>query len=564
MSNTSCRTGLSFLVKLFLFPACIFLFSCNDEHADVSHKEIVEKPEEINAKAEDVIQGTLKELLSNDSELQDSFRIKNAEILQALYDKNSFQPIWTERGLFSKTADSLFSFISHSRIYGLFPEDYNSTRLNILKSKLVGDTSASEQKLDASTWALSDMLLTSAFVQVIKDLKAGRLLPDSVLAKDTSLSATFFQNQLRDYRFITNDSFARRLEPAHTGYQRIKTALKEFLDSANFTPYTLVRTEDSTLIPSYVYLRLGEEDSTLADNSRPDSVTVAGAIKKYQKRNKLKVDGKISAALVSRLNNNDREKFIRIAITLDRYKQLQPLPEKYIWVNLPSFYLQLMDSDTLVLKSKVVVGKPITRTPVITSAISDMITYPKWTIPESIIKKEILPGLQKDAGYTQRKGYSLVDKDGNEIDPLTVDWAKYKTTIPYKVIQGSGDDNALGVLKFNFPNKYSVYLHDTNQRYLFAKASRALSHGCVRVQQWDSLARYILRNDSLYSVNSVPIDSLNSWLATKQKKYIPVRKQIPLFIRYFTCEVNDKGRLVFYEDIYEEDRKIRDKLFADK
>jgi murein L,D-transpeptidase YcbB/YkuD len=210
------------------------------------------------------------------------------------------------------------------------------------------------------------------------------------------------------------------------------------------------------------------------------------------------------------------------------------------------------------------VGKPLTRTPIITSAISDMMTYPKWTIPESIIKKEILPGLKKDPDYTTKKGYMLVDKDGNEVDPHSVDWSKYKEGIPYKVVQGSGDDNALGVLKFNFPNKYSVYLHDTNQRYLFSRSSRALSHGCVRVQAWNELAKYILRNDSLYTTKAVPIDSLKSWLATKQKRYIPVRKPIPLFIRYFTCDTDKEGGLVFYEDIYGEDKRIREKLFAAK
>ena len=131
------------------------------------------------------------------------------------------------------------------------------------------------------------------------------------------------------------------------------------------------------------------------------------------------------------------------------------------------------------------------------------------------------------------------------------------------MVQGSGDDNALGILKFNFPNKYSVYLHDTNQRYLFSKSSRALSHGCVRVQAWEELAKYILRNDSVYSVNAVPVDSLENWLQTKQKKYIPVHKPIPLFIRYFTCDVKE-GRLTFYEDIYGEDKRIREKIFSDK
>ena len=558
------RNNLSLFhgLKLLFLSAVFFLLSCN-EHVDVSSHEIVEKPEQINERAEDVIKGTLQELLSSHSELQDSFKIKNPEIVQALYDKNSFQPIWSEKGLFTKNGDSLLSLIGQSKNYGLFPDDYYYTRIGQLKNQLITDTSAAK-KLDASLWALSDMLMTSAFVQVIKDLKAGRILPDSVLAKDTSLSTRFFLSQLKDYPQISNDSFARRLEPANTDYKKIKTALKPFLDSADFTAYTLVSTTDSSQIPRLLYQRLHEEDSTLVENNSPDSMDVAAAIKKYQKRKKWKVDGKITSNLIDRLNSTDREKFIRIAITLDRYKQLQPLPEKYIWVNLPSYFLQLRDSDTVVLKSKIVVGKPITRTPILTSSISDMITYPKWTIPESIVKKEILPGLQKDPAYTANKGYSLVDKDGNEIDPYQVNWAKYKEYIPYKVVQGSGDDNALGVLKFNFPNKYSVYLHDTNQRYLFAKSSRALSHGCVRVQAWDSLARYILRNDSLHASNYVPIDSLNSWLETKQKKYIPVRKQIPLFIRYFTCDVNEKGKLVFYEDIYGEDRKIRETVFASK
>jgi murein L,D-transpeptidase YcbB/YkuD len=209
------------------------------------------------------------------------------------------------------------------------------------------------------------------------------------------------------------------------------------------------------------------------------------------------------------------------------------------------------------------VGKPLTRTPQLTSAISDMITYPKWTIPESIIEKEIIPALQRDAGYLKRKGYSLIDTAGNEVDPFKVKWTKYKKRIPYKVVQGSGDDNALGVLKFNFPNKYSVYLHDTNQRYLFGKTVRSLSHGCVRVQEWLTLATYLLRNDSIASPRAVPIDSLNNWLAQKQKHYVPLRKRVPLYIRYFTCEAKN-DRLVFYDDIYGEDRKLKERFFADK
>jgi murein L,D-transpeptidase YcbB/YkuD len=521
----------------------------------------VESPEAINAKAEELIRGTLKDILQNDRELPDSFKIRNASTVQYLYDQNSFQPLWSSRGNFISNADSLFEFIRNARSYGLFPEDYYFTRLSTLKMQL-SDT-LNEKKLDASLWAYDDMLFTSAFVQVVKDLKAGRLLPDSLLDRDSSLTPAFFVEQLKSFQQNNSGAFAE-LEPTHTNYLKLKAALQAFLLEANFKNYTLVTAKDSAQLPRLVYKRLAEDDSTLNALPAPDSITVANAVKKYQKKKGLKADGRISSSLISKLNDTDKEKFIRIAINLDRYKQLQPLPDQYIWVNLPSYYLQLKQQDTVVLKSRVVVGKPETRTPVITSSISDMITYPKWTIPESIIKKEILPGLKRDASYTLRKGFSLVDEKGNEIDPYTVNWGKYKNSIPYKVVQGSGDDNALGILKFNFPNKYSVYLHDTNQRYLFSKTSRALSHGCVRVQAWQELAKFILRNDSLYSTNAIPVDSMESWLAAKQKRYIPVRKQLPLFIRYFTCDTNDEGRIVFYEDIYGEDKKIRERTFSNK
>lgn len=548
-----------FKLLIFLFLAMGTVWSCKDKTPDITEKKIVKQPEDINASAEDVIRSTLKEILRKDEDLPDSFHVKNALVLQHLYDENSYEPIWSSKGSFNRDGDSLYALIGHLLSYGLFPNDYYFSKLGTLKIQLA-DTSK-EKKLDASLWAYSDLLLSSAFVQIIKDLRVGRLVPDSIVEKDTTLTPAFFAEQLRSFQ-QQKDSVFEHLEPASTGYKKLKEALAGFLPHARFKKYTLVASEDSTLIPGLLYQRLGEEDSTLVPEKAPDSVQVARAIRRYQKKKGLKADGRMSEALIRRLNSTDREKLIRIAINLDRYKLLKPMPDQYVWVNIPEYYLQLIQGDSVLLKSRVVVGKPTTRTPLITSVINNMITYPKWTIPESIIKKEILPALKKDPGYTLRKGYSLVDKDGNEIDPLQVKWGKFETYIPYKVVQGSGDDNALGVLKFNFPNDYSVYLHDTNQRYLFSKTERDLSHGCVRVQAWEELAKFILRNDSLNAPNPVPLDSLENWLATKQKKYVPVRKPIPLFIRYFTADVNEQGKLVFYDDIYEEDLKIREKLFS--
>jgi murein L,D-transpeptidase YcbB/YkuD len=540
----------------------LFLVSCN-EHAHVGEKEIVEKPEDINVKAEEVIHGTLKDILQNNKNISDSVKLKNAFVVQHLYNEYSFQPLWSEEGRFTNWGDSLFSLLDSVKNYGLFPQDYYHAKLLELRKELTLDTSK-ENKLDAAKWAYSDLLLTSAFVQIVKDLSKGRLLPDSVLVKDSLLTPVFYLAQLNQFKKTATSEFILQLEPQSAGYKKLKQGLQHFLAKANFKEYTLVKTKDSILLPALVYKRILEEDSLkLTAKEAPDSATIAAAIKKYQKRNGFKVNGKISSALVNKLNDTDKEKFIRIAITLDKFKILEPLPEQYIWVNIPSYYLQVKDSDSVILTSRVVVGKPETKTPIITSAITDMITYPKWHIPESIIKKDILPGLKKDPGYTLGKGYTLTDNEGNEIDPYTVSWAKFKEGIPYRVIQGSGDENALGVMKFNFPNKHAVYLHDTNQRYLFSKSSRALSHGCVRVQAWQELTNFILRNDSVYSEKAIPVDSVNNWLALKEKHVIPVRKKVPLFIRYFTCEGKD-DKIVFYEDVYGEDRRIREKAFSDK
>lgn len=515
---------------------------------------------EIDTKAKDVIENTLIEL-TKESSLHDSLKLKDPYNVQQLYKQNSFQPLWSSGGSFISYADSLLSFIGKCRNYGLFPEDYYANQISELHTEL---TSAPEKKFDASQWSFADLLMTSAFVQAVKDLKTGRLLGDSTMIKDTTLNADFFWNRLKMFQKTPVTDFAAALEPKNKDYGDLKKALQSFLAKANFRNYSVIKLKDSLSYRKVVYKRLTEEDSIkIPVLANPDSASVVSAIKKYEALKKMKVDGKITSTLIKKLNDNDKEKFLRIAITLDRYKTQSPPPDEYILVNLPSFYLQLRKGDSVSILSRIICGKPATSTPFLASNITDIVTYPQWTIPESIIKKEILPGLKRDAGYTGRKGYSILDSKGNEVDPLSINWAKYKENIPYKVIQGSGDANALGVLKFNFPNLYSVYLHDTNQRYLFSNSNRALSHGCVRVQEWKKLAYYLLKRDLAATPKATSLDSLNSWLSQKKKHVIAMHKQMPIFIRYFTCVAKD-GKIIFYDDIYDDDKKLRDKIFADK
>ena len=539
-------------VVLLILPAC-------GDHKSVGEKEVVSAPVDIDVAAADIIETTLEKGLNSNARLK-SVALYDPSVVNYFYEQSGYKPVWSKQGAFTAGADSLFQFIRNARSYGLFPEAYFSNRIDTLR-RLVND-STQDNSLDASKWAESDLLYTVAYINIVKDLKRGRLQPDSVLRRDSSLSGAFFHQKWMAYNG-NMAQLAAVLEPKQPRYEELKKGLQDFLRRAKFDAYTYVPAKDSIRQKSLLIKRLTEEDSITFSNAHVDSTELSMAIKKYQSQNGLKETGKVSSGLISSLNNTDNYKFARIAVNLDRYKGMQPLPERYIWVNIPGYELELWDSGFIALTSKVVVGKPATRTPEITSAISDLITYPKWHIPQSIIKKEILPALKRDAGYLARKGYSLVDGEGNEIDPYGVSWAKYQNAIPYTVVQGSGDDNALGVLKFNFPNKHAVYLHDTNQRYLFSRDKRALSHGCVRVEAWQELATYILERDNTETTNAVPLDSMYTWLALKEKHLIPVRKKLPVFIRYFTCVGAGDG-LVFYDDVYEEDRQLINLYFMNK
>lgn len=552
----------------FLFWAviiCCSFFACNSNKTP--QHELVNTPEQMNETVPEVIKSIIDQVADHAGKL-DSISLLQPGIIQYLYNKNSDEAKWSKDTSWTAGGKELIEFIKDARLYGLFPEDYHYRNILLINEKFANN---GVEKKDAVLWSKADVLLTDALVQIIKDVKLGRLQPDSItLRTDSTLSNEFYDNQIE--KIIQSIAVSRiidSLEPAAKGYHELKEGIKSFLDSAHFVNYTYVPYPfyDSASFRQALQKRLFEEGLIDSIGASFDAAKVSRALKKYQQQKKLTVDGKAGAETIRSLNLTDKEKFVRIALSLDKYKMLPAkMPDKYVWVNLAGYYMQLRVNDTIKIDSKVVVGKPLTRTPELTSAISEMITYPQWSVPQSIIVKEFLPALKKDPGYLGKKGFSLLNDKNEEMDPFFVDWSKYKKGIPYKIVQGSGDDNALGVMKFNFPNKYAVYLHDTNQRYLFGQSTRALSHGCVRVQQWDKLSDYILKNDSLYTKSLgghsfTKADSVSKWLKKKEKHFIPVRNKIPLFVRYFTCEGRD-GKIIFYDDIYNEDRMLGERYFA--
>ncbi len=547
----------------------VLVYACQSEAPNPKEKDIVIKIEQIDVRKARNIEQAIRFALQNNGRINDTVRLRLDTLVNTIYQKNDYRPIWSHEEALLSTADSLIIFVESAKEYGLFPSDYHNKTLHSLQQILLQDSAA---RKNAALWARTDLMLTDAFLLASKHLKQGRLQFDSVtLRTDSVLTDSFYFNVLADLAYTKNvRAVLHKLEPRHAGYDSLKIGLKFFLDSVqNFKRLTHViyPNKDTAVLNAQLKKRFFEEDILPSSTEPVDSAAWRVAFSTYQKAKGLKVTGKINENTVNNLNNTDWEKFKQIALNLDRFKLLpDSMPEKYIWVNIPSYYMKLIDSDTMVFRSRIVVGKPLTRTPLLTSRITDMITYPQWTIPTSIIVKEVLPGVKKNPDYFTKHGYSIIDDNGNEVNPDSVNWKKYTKGIPYKVIQGSGDANALGILKFNFSNKYAVYLHDTNQRYLFREANRSLSHGCVRVQEWQKLASYLIANDSLARKtpgNFIGSDSLKAWLARKEKHYMPVRSRLPLFIRYFSCE-GINGKVKFYEDIYKEDKTLRERYFADK
>jgi len=549
---------------LFSVLLQIVIFSCREKPRNAIEKDTVKNPAKMEEHVGDDMKKMLQYALDNRDKLNDSTALNYRKLLDSIYEANGYVPLWSQKDHWQRQTDSLFNFIENSKLYGLFPSDYHYSALSFIHRILGEDTLA---RKNAALWARADLLYTDAFFTLVRHLKQGRLDYDSLtLRKDSVLPDGFYKNTLT--AALHTDSFSsvlQALQPKYKGYDSLKTYLGEFLATARFRKLTWLEFpyKDSTTFYRNLARRLQEvgyiDSAANADNV--DTTTLARAIRAYQTANKLKVTGKVYADMINMMDNSDWEKFKRVAITMDKYKKLpDTLPATYVWVNLPAFDLHVINKDTTVFTSKVIVGAPKTRTPLLTSEISNFITYPQWTVPNSIIFKEMLPQIKRNPDYLNKQNLMVVDWNDSVRDPATINWKRLnKNNFPYQLKQRQGDDNSLGVMKFNFRNKYDVYLHDTNVRWMFGKSYRALSHGCVRVKEWQKLADFLVRNDT---VRYKP-DTLKAWIQRQEKHTVYGFAKVPIFLRYFSVE-GSKGRLLFHDDIYGEDRLLRDRYFADK
>jgi murein L,D-transpeptidase YcbB/YkuD len=546
-----------FLSKIFIVSLLISsIISCKSNN----------KSETTSTK---LIATEIKTLFDNQKEpktsIEDSSLLTTPNETIAAYKDANYEPLWIKDEGLTNNGQTLINFIRNARSYGLIPEAYNLQKITSQYNKLQLDSLWEKERKNPKNWARIDILLTDAFLSITRNLDRGYIPLDS-LSKDATYTAAKYKEALINTRKTDNLlQILESFEPKSKSYQDLKKLLPNFLSAADFSKkYTFIDypITNKNKFVAQIIKRSKEENLLPNDVTNLDSIELSNLVKSIQEKKNLEIDGKYGRQLILALNNTDSEKFLKIVINMDRLRRnREEYPNRYLWVNLPSFYLQVFENGETKIESKVIIGKPNTRTPLITSKINQITTYPTWTIPTSIISKEILPNIKKNNNYLNRKGYSIFDASGQKVNPDSVNWSSYEKGIPFKVVQPGGDANSLGIMKFNFPNKYSVYLHDTNQRSLFNNSFRSLSHGCVRVQNWDSLYQYIIlsdkrANDDDIASNGVLVDSVKTWLNAKKRRTVSIVNELPIYIRYYTA-ASKNGKIEFYEDVYGEDNKIR-------
>jgi len=361
-----------------------------------------------------------------------------------------------------------------------------------------------------------------------------------------------------------NNIFSK-VEPKRFKYRTMKKYLIKFLDIRDNGGWKSAGNKllKPGMTSSYVpnirkHLKMvGDLGNCSTDmNSKVYDKCMAKAVKRYKLRHGLKASSVIDRATRAELNKPVSYYIKKIRLNMDRIKWIKRDEARVrIEINIPAFRLYVYDGKDLVTTMRVVTGKPDHPTPVFSDIMTTVVVNPYWRIPESILRKEMLKNLIKKPHYYDKQGkylYKGWGENAKRIDPASVDWKQYlnnKKPIPYHFMQEPGKRNALGRIKFLFPNKYAVYIHDTPSKKLFFKQTRAFSHGCMRIQK----PRELLKALSLYNSN-VHVNSLMKKLGTNDNTHIGLNRKIPIDIVYLTSFVDDYGNLHFRKDIYGYDK----------
>ncbi|MBZ4658804.1 MAG: peptidoglycan-binding protein [Desulfacinum sp.] len=486
--------------------------------------------------------------------------------LIGFYAGRDYRPAWVTEDGSGPLVPALVQVLAHARDHGLNPEDYHWSCIRALL-ETVEDARNRGRALNPRLPASLDVVLTDAFMILCSHLATGRVDPEQLYPQWLSArhKADIVQglNDLLVHGDVART--VRHFAPPHEDYWRLLAAVP--------SQRALVSRGGWPSVPPGPTLHPGDRDERVAalrrrlaasgDLPHPSSSDPAvfdgeleEAVRRFQGRHGLEVDGVVGPRTLEALNVSAEERLRQMLANLERWRWLpRRWGDRSILVNTADFSLTAYDQGRVVLSMRVIVGESATKTPVFSKEMRYLEINPYWNVPRSIAVKELLPKIRKDPGYLERNHYELVagwSEDSPVLDPATIDWSRITpSAFPGRLRQKPGPWNALGRIKFMFPNRFNVYLHDTPHRHLFRKPHRALSHGCIRVEKPLDLALFVLQDDPSWTR-----ERMEELIASGQRHVVPLPRPCRVHLVYFTAWVDEAGVLHFRKDIYNRDRVL--------
>lgn len=532
---------LSFILLVFLFSGC-------KNENDSPGIEESNNVEEISALTKS---GRIEDFLEEPDE---DIVVYNIDTVSAFYEENDYEPIWNSR----KLRESLYRTLENIEDEGLFFEDYHGDILKKLLSSL--DSNSREEN------TLLEILLTDSFLRLSEDLATGKLDPTQLYSIwGTPLNEIDSKRLLAEA--INREDIARAIDsvkPKHLVYRGLKKALRHF-------KRTGIEEDSATQIPTGRLIRPGESDDRMKligqrlkelgyYHSSPDSLDtryteeLQEAVENFQEDHGIQIDGLLGNATINNLNLTKRDRYNQILVNLERWRWYpRNLGEHYIIINIPDFRLSVVKNGDTVRSHRTMVGTEVRKTPIFSDKIRYIVYNPTWTIPPTIKKNDVIPGMKRDPAYLRKKGLRVLDSGGKSVDPSTIDWNS-SDALGYTYRQQPGATNPLGVVKIIYPNEYMIYLHDTPSKKLFDKNFRAQSSGCVRVEYALDLAKYLLSDQENYDD-----EKIQNILSSGRTTEVPVTQEVKVHHFYWTA-INEKDTTRFIDDIYNLDKDLWEKL----
>lgn len=482
----------------------------------------------------------------------------SSQVMPRFYTGRGFRPAWIEGEALSKNGLEMLNYIRRMDEHGLRPQDYHLQLIEKYVAGLISFKTPDEQKL-----VHLDILLTDAFLLLGSQMYFGKVDPhkegadwkiqrkEPGLKLDVKLERALYNNNVA----MVLDS----LQPRQVSYNVLKQKLA-FLRSLGEDDWPVLRLSGSLkpggaeTVVIGIRKRLKQLGYLVADTiSDVYDNDLERYVKVFQYERGLGADGVIGKGTLAALNRKPEELADDVRVNMERLRWL-PInkPERFILVNIANFELDLLDRDDTIINMRAIVGKEYRKTPVFNRQMTYLVFSPTWTVPPTILRNDVIPELLKGPDYLKQKNMVLLRADGSEVAWADVDWSKVsKRNFPFTVRQNPGPDNALGRVKFMFPNEYNVYIHDTPAKGLFSKEGRAFSSGCVRVEQPFELAQLLLADMPDWTSERIR-EAMNR----DKEQRVNLKSPIDVVLIYLTAWSDGNNRVHFRNDIYKRDEMV--------